>query len=56
MAMILYPEAMKHGQKLIDAAVGRDRIPTADDVEGLPYFTALVKETMRWRVTAPIGQ
>ncbi|KAJ3521356.1 hypothetical protein NM688_g9026 [Phlebia brevispora] len=55
LAMVLNPDVMKQGQAVVDAAVGRDRMPTAADVDQLPYIIALVKETLRWRVSAPIG-
>lgn len=55
LAMVLHPEAQKHAQNEIDSVVGRDRMPTFQDYEQLPYVRALVKEIMRWRGVAPLS-
>lgn len=55
LAMVLHPEAQKRAQNEIDSIVGRDRLPTFQDYEQLPYVRALVKETMRWRGVAPLS-
>ena len=55
LAMVLHPEAQKRAQDEIDSVVGRDRLPTFQDYEQLPYVRALVKETMRWRGVAPLS-
>ncbi|KAF8181347.1 cytochrome P450 [Mycena galopus ATCC 62051] len=51
LALILYPECQKQAQEEIDRVVGRDRLPTFKDYPHLPYVTAFVKETLRWRGT-----
>lgn len=43
-AMLLYPEAQASAQQELDAVVGRDRVPSFDDYERLPYIRAMVKE------------
>ncbi len=55
LAMVLYPEAQKRAQEEIDRVGGRDRLPTFQDEDHLPYVRALVKEIMRWRGVAPLS-
>ena len=55
-AMILYPEAMRHAQSEIDQVVGEYRLPSFSDQDSLPYISAMVKETLRWRSVGPIGE
>lgn len=52
---ILHPECVKKAQAELDAVVGRSRMPTFDDESSLPYVQAMIKESLRWRVVAPIG-
>ncbi|KAJ7577362.1 cytochrome P450 [Mycena floridula] len=54
-AMVLHPEAQKRAQEEIDRVVGRHRLPTFQDFEHLPFFRAMVKETMRWRGVSPLA-
>ena len=35
--------------------VGRDRLPTFDDLPQLEYIGAIVSETLRWRPVAVLG-
>lgn len=51
LAMCYFPEVQKKAQEEIDAVVGGERAPNWDDIDSdrLPYITALVKETLRWR-------
>ncbi|OAX35563.1 cytochrome P450 [Rhizopogon vinicolor AM-OR11-026] len=55
LAMVLYPDVQTRAQAEIDTLIGRDRLPTFDDRESLPYVDALVRETLRWNPTAPLG-
>lgn len=55
LAMILHPEVMHKAQAEIDAVVGRERVPTSDDYDQLPYIRATIKEVMRWRPPFPLG-
>lgn len=43
-AMLRYPEAQASAQQELDAVVGRDRVPSFEDYERLPYIRAMVKE------------
>ena len=55
LAMALYPEVQKKAQAEIDSVVGQNRLPTFKDRPSLPYINAIVKESMRWHVPAPLG-
>ena len=55
LAMILYPEIQRRGQKEVDEVVGSGRLPGFEDRDRLPYVNALVKETLRWLPVVPIG-
>ena len=47
MAMILYPECQKRAQEEIDRAIGAERLPEFEDMDLLPYTTALIHEVLR---------
>jgi hypothetical protein len=47
---------LKKAQAEIDAVVGLNQLPDFDDFDSLPFITAIVKETMRWRDIVPIGE
>ncbi|KAF7327105.1 Cytochrome P450 [Mycena kentingensis (nom. inval.)] len=53
LAMMHHPEVMRTAQREIDRVIGNERLPDFEDRPELPYISALVKETMRWWVTAP---
>jgi cytochrome P450 len=55
LAMLTNPEAQRKAQCEIDAVVGSDRLPQFEDMEALPYVSALLKEVLRWRNVTPIG-
>ena len=42
-------------QAELDRVVGTDRLPTFEDMASLPYVTAIVSETLRWRPVAVLG-
>ena len=48
LAMVRYPEIAKRAQAEIDSVVGRDRMPTIDDRESMPYLDCILKETLRY--------
>ena len=54
--MALYPEVQKKAQAEIDAVVGPYRLPDFNDRPSLPYINAVVKESLRWNVVAPLGR
>jgi cytochrome P450 len=55
LAMILFPEVQEKAQAEIDSVVGKDRLPTFDDRDALPYVEAVICETLRWHPAAPLG-
>ena len=54
--MALYPEVQKRAQAEIDAVIGPNRLPEFHDRPSLPYINAVVKETSRWNLVAPLGK
>ena len=54
--MALYPEIQKKAQAEIDAVVGPNRLPDFNDRPSLPYIIAIVKESSRWNLVAPLGR
>lgn len=54
LAMVLYPEVQARAQQEIDSIIGRERLPNASDAAKLPYVSAIVQETLRWRPVSPI--
>ncbi|KAG2069904.1 cytochrome P450 [Suillus decipiens] len=55
LAMVLYPDVQKRAQAEIDSVIGRDRLPTFEDRESLPYVDAIMRETFRWEPVVPLG-
>jgi cytochrome P450 len=55
LAMMYYPEIQVKAHKLLDEVVGRSRLPDFTDMDQLQYITAVVKETLRWKAVAPLG-
>ncbi|KIJ38757.1 hypothetical protein M422DRAFT_33150, partial [Sphaerobolus stellatus SS14] len=54
LAMILYPEVQARAQEELDRVLG-DRLPTFDDLDQLPYITAMCKEVQRFHPVFPLG-
>jgi len=54
--MTLHPEVVQKAHEEIDRVVGNDRLPDIGDKNSLIYISAIVKETLRWQVVAPIGK
>ena len=55
LAMMAHPEIQQCAQDQLDVVVGRFRPPTFSDAPNLPYIQAIVKETLRWRPSVPLG-
>ena len=49
------PEVLRKAQRELDSILKPGHLPHFDDEPALPYITAIVKETLRWRDVAPIG-
>ncbi|EJT98962.1 cytochrome P450 [Dacryopinax primogenitus] len=54
-AMVMYPEVQSKAQAELDRVVGRDRPPTLEDCELLPYCNAIVEEVLRWQPVTTVG-
>lgn len=54
--MTLHPEWQCKAQKEIDEVIGNDRLPTLADRENLPYVDALMKEVLRFKPVANLGE
>ncbi|KAJ7810310.1 cytochrome P450 [Mycena olivaceomarginata] len=54
LAMVLYPQVQRIAQQELDTLLG-DRLPTILDRESTPYLNALIKETLRWHPSLPLG-
>ncbi|KAI0052220.1 cytochrome P450 [Auriscalpium vulgare] len=55
LAMVAYPDTQVRAQAELDTVVGRERIPTFEDLPRLPYVRAMVREVLRWRPMGPLG-
>lgn len=55
LGLVTNPDALKKAQEEIDRVVGPGQLPAFDDEASLPYITALLKETLRWREVAPLS-
>ncbi|KAJ7041546.1 cytochrome P450 [Mycena alexandri] len=55
LAIISYPAVLAKLQLEIDTVVGRNRLPDFEDRPNLPYIEAVLSETWRWGVPAPIN-
>ncbi|TFY56486.1 hypothetical protein EVJ58_g7609 [Rhodofomes roseus] len=48
LAMVLHPETYRKAQQEMDTVLGRDRLPTLEHRDSLPYLECVLKETYRW--------
>lgn len=55
LAMTLHPEIMQRAQEELDKVVGKDIFPNIDDRPSLPYVEAVMLESLRWHLVAPIA-
>ncbi|KAF6788485.1 cytochrome p450 monooxygenase, partial [Colletotrichum musicola] len=49
------PRFIPQAQEELDRVVGRDRLPTFEDLDNLEYVQAIASETLRWRPVAVLG-
>ena len=55
LALLNHPEVLKKAQAEIDSVLKPGTLPDFDDEALLTYVTAVVKESMRWSDTVPLG-
>ncbi|KAF9465135.1 cytochrome P450 [Collybia nuda] len=55
LAMVLNPSVQEKVQAELDGVTGKKRLPTYEDRDELPYFSALLQETLRWHPPIPLG-
>ncbi|EUC35841.1 hypothetical protein COCCADRAFT_2996 [Bipolaris zeicola 26-R-13] len=55
LAIHLFPTVQSKAQQEIDSLTHGLRLPTLADLPNLPYISAIVQETHRWHLVAPMG-
>ncbi|TCD61765.1 hypothetical protein EIP91_007967 [Steccherinum ochraceum] len=55
LAMALHPAVQERAQEELDRVVGSKRLPEFADRSDLPFVSAVVKETLRWKPVTPLG-
>jgi cytochrome P450 len=55
LAMCVFQDVQRKAQVELDRVVGHDRSPDWSDEDSLPYISALVEETLRWRTVTVLG-
>jgi cytochrome P450 len=53
--MMSHPHIQIKAQHELDTILPPGVLPTLQDMENLPYVTALVRETLRWKPITPFG-
>lgn len=53
--MLWYPDVLVKAQREIDAVLGKGHLPNFIDEDSLPYCSAVVKESFRWRPVTPVA-
>lgn len=54
LALLNHPEVLQKAYDEIDRVIKPGHLPDFDDQESLPYISAIVKESARWKDTAPL--
>ncbi|ESK89264.1 cytochrome p450 [Moniliophthora roreri MCA 2997] len=54
-AMLAAPEAQRKAQEELDRVVRPGQLPSFDNEKSLPYVTAVVWESLRWKNVAPLA-
>ncbi|KAF9479694.1 cytochrome P450 [Pholiota conissans] len=55
LAMAQYPQVQRTAQEQLDKVVGKARLPEFSDRSSLPYFEAMMLETLRWHSIVPLA-
>lgn len=53
--MLRNPHVKKRVQEELDSVVGRDRVPSIEDMTNLPYTEATIMETLRMSSIVPLA-
>ena len=53
--MTLYPEVQHRAQEQLHEVIGSERLPGFNDIDSLPYISAIIKELLRWQPVVPLG-
>ena len=53
--MVMYPDVQSKAHAEIANISHHNELSTVDEMESVPYVTALVLELFRWNATAPLG-
>jgi hypothetical protein len=53
--MLLHPGVQLKAQQVLDAFLEPGQLPRFEDAAQLPFITAIVWETIRWRPLGPVG-
>jgi cytochrome P450 len=53
--MTLHPDVQRRAQDEIDSVVGKERLPTIEDREAMPFTVAVMKEIFRYAPVVPAG-
>jgi cytochrome P450 len=54
LALLNHPDVLQKAYEEIDRVIRPGHLPDFDDEESLPYISAIVKESARWKDTAPL--
>ncbi|KAF8960408.1 cytochrome P450 [Flammula alnicola] len=55
LGLLEYPHVLKKAQEELDRVLKPGQLPDFEDEHALPYITAIVNETLRWRDVLPIA-
>ncbi|PPQ93761.1 hypothetical protein CVT25_008141 [Psilocybe cyanescens] len=55
LALLNHPEILKRAQEQIDSVIKPGHLPDFEDEPALPFVTAVIRESMRWRDVTPLG-
>ncbi|KAK0451681.1 cytochrome P450 [Armillaria borealis] len=53
--LVAHPEVQAKARAEIDSIVGLDRLPDIEDIDNLPYVSAVIKEVLRLRPITALG-